>query len=396
MTSHARFPERERRVAGAPSVDPLSPAAQIIAAASRERPADAVLRETLRRRSDLSAEDRRAISRAVFSYYRWLGWLDTKRPLLSQLKYALELANAFADRPNSFSDEKLVRRSIAPWVHEHCGVSPAWARAIQAEPRLWLRAKRGRGSVLARKLGECWIPGARALADAIAYQGSEDLFRSREFHAGEFEIQDVASQAVGLICDPKPGEVWWDACAGEGGKTLHLSDLMANKGLIWASDRAGWRLRQLKRRAGRAGCFNYRAAVWDGGSNLPTRTRFDGVLLDAPCTGVGTWQRNPQARWTTTPADVAELAAVQLNLLAHTAPAVKPGGRLIYAVCTLTRAETGEVARIFVERFPEFEPASIRSPWEEIHQTPYLGLWPQDTGGNGMFLAAWQRKPTSG
>jgi len=172
--------------------------------------------------------------------------------------------------------------------------------------------------------------------------------------------------------------------------------LMANQGLIWASDRAGWRLRQLKRRAGRAGCFNYRAVVWDGGSNLPTRTRFDGVLLDAPCTGVGTWQRNPQARWTTTPADVAELATVQLNLLAHTAPAVKPGGRLIYAVCTLTRAETGEVARIFAERFPEFEPASIRSPWEEIHQTPYLRLWPQDTGGNGMFLAAWQRKPTGG
>ncbi len=120
------------------------------------------------------------------------------------------------------------------------------------------------------------------------------------------------------------------------------------------------------------------------------------MLVDAPCTGVGTWQRNPQARWTTTLADVAELAAVQLNLLSHTALAVKPGGRLIYAVCTMTRAETEEVAAAFVERFPAFEAASLRNPWGASHQTPYLGLWPQETGGNGMFLAAWRRKPASG
>ena len=396
MTPRAGFPGHRPRVPGTPSIDLRSPAAQIIAPASRERPADAVLRGTLRRPPNLSAEDRRAISHAVFSYYRWLGWLDPKRSLRAQLTHALELADAFAKRPGPFSDVKLVQRSVAPWVQEQCEVTPAWARAIQKEPRPWLRAKKGQGTALARKLGECWIPRPPALADAIEYHGDEDLLRSCEFHAGEFEIQDVASQAVGLICEPKPGETWWDACAGEGGKTLHLSDLMANKGLIWASDRAGWRLRQLKRRAGRAGCFNYRAVVWDGGPRLPTMTRFDGVLVDAPCTGVGTWQRNPQARWTTTPADVAELAAVQLNLLSHTAPAVKPGGRLIYAACTLTRAETEEVTRAFAERFPEFEPARIRSPWETSNQTPYLWLWPQDTGGNGMFLAVWRRKPAGG
>jgi len=396
MTSHAGFPGHRPRVPGTSPIDLRSPAVQIIAAASRERPADAVLRETLRRPPNLSAEDRRAISHAVFSYYRWLGWLDPKRSLRAQLTHALDLANAFAERPGTFSDDKLIQRSVAPWVQEQCEVTPAWVQAMQEEPRLWLRAKKGQGTTLARKLGQCWIPRTPALADAIEYRGNADLFRSREFHAGEFEIQDVASQAVGLICDPKPGETWWDACAGEGGKTLHLSDLMANKGLIWASDRAEWRLRQLKRRAGRAGCFNYRALVWDGGPKPPTKTRFDGVLVDAPCTGVGTWQRNPQARWTTARADVAELAAVQLNLLSHTAPAVKPGGRLIYAVCTMTRAETEEVAAAFVERFPEFEPATIQSPWEASNQTPYLSLWPQETGGNGMFLAVWRRKPAGG
>ncbi|MGC8000561.1 hypothetical protein ACP3XN_24520, partial [Salmonella enterica] len=83
---------------------------------------------------------------------------------------------------------------------------------------------------------------------------------------------------------------------------------MENSGLIWASDRAAWRLQKLKRRTARAKVFNYRVAMWDGGVKLPTKTKFDGVLVDAPCSGLGTWQRNPHARWTTTPGDVAELA----------------------------------------------------------------------------------------
>jgi 16S rRNA (cytosine967-C5)-methyltransferase len=230
-----------------------------------------------------------------------------------------------------------------------------------------------------------WETGA-PLADAILYKGEEDLFRRPEFHAGEFEIQDIASQAVGWLCAPQPGETWWDACAGEGGKTLHLSALMENRGLIWASDRAEWRLKNLKRRAARAQVFNFRAASWDGGSKLPTKTKFDGVLVDAPCSGVGTWQRNPHARWTTTLPDVRELAAVQKRLLANVAGSVKPGGKLIYAVCTLTRAETTEVAADFSGRFPNFEPLPL---WES-GATRFI--WPQDLGGNGMFIAGWRRR----
>jgi 16S rRNA (cytosine967-C5)-methyltransferase len=101
---------------------------------------------------------------------------------------------------------------------------------------------------------------------------------------------------------------------------------MSNEGLIWASDRAQWRLaklKQLKQRAARAKMFNYRAALWDGGDHLPTRTLFDGVLVDAPCSGVGTWHRNPHARWTTTANDVLELAEIQKRLLAEAARAVK-------------------------------------------------------------------------
>jgi 16S rRNA (cytosine967-C5)-methyltransferase len=230
------------------------------------------------------------------------------------------------------------------------------------------------------------------LPDAVLYQGAEDLFRTPEFHAGEFELQDISSQAVGLVCNPQPGETWWDACAGEGGKLLHLSALMENKGLIWASDRAEWRLKHLKRRTARAQAFNYRAALWNGGAKLPTKTKFDGVLLDAPCSGIGTWQRNPHARWTTTLDDVKELAAVQKQLLAHVAPSVKPGGKLVYAVCTLSRSETIEVVEAFEKQFPDFKPIEVLNPLKpDAPASAQAWIWPQDSGGNGMFIASWRR-----
>ena len=205
-------------------------------------------------------------------------------------------------------------------------------------------------------------------------------------------MQDVSSQAVGLICDPRPGEKWWDACAGEGGKTLHLADLMGNKGLIWASDRAGWRLAMLKRRAARAGVFNYRTVTWDGVPRPPTKTEFDGVLVDAPCSGIGTWQRNPHARWTTTAQDVKELGEVQEQLLLHAAGGVKPGGRLVYAACTLAPLETTKVVKAFEDRCPSFERLAVRNPLV-FGSLPreLLYLLPQETGGNGMFVAAWLR-----
>jgi len=280
---------------------------------------------------------------------------------------------------------------VPDWLRPEMDLPPAWLRAIQGETKLWLRAKPGQGMALVEKLGAAKLEKA-LLPDAVHYKGEEDLFKRDEFHAGEFEIQDIASQAVGWLCAPQPGETWWDACAGEGGKTLHLSALMQNKGLIWSSDRADWRLRNLKRRAARAQVFNFRVALWDGGAKPPTKTKFDGVLLDAPCSGVGTWQRNPHSRWTATLQDVQELAVVQKQLLAHAAPSVKPGGRLIYSVCTLTRAETGGVVADFNTRFgADFEPMEL-PVLPTLAPAAALTIWPQDMEGNGMFIAGWRRK----
>ncbi len=369
-------------------------AAEVIRQAGKDKPADAALRAVLKSLRDLAPFDATEIAKTVFIYYRWHVWLRDERGVEAKMRLALRLNQRFQDHETSIPLTELRAKAVPVWTAEQMEVSDEWLRSLQREPKLWLRAQRGTATALAEKLRLTGASAPPGFSDALRYDGEEDLFQTPEFHAGEFEIQDIASQAVGLLCDPQSGETWWDTCAGEGGKTLHLSDLMQNKGLIWASDRAEWRLAKLKRRAARAKVFNYRSAHWDGGAKLPTKTKFDGVLVDAPCSGIGTWQRNPQARWTTTPDDVRELSEIQKNLLAHVAPGVKPGGKLIFSVCTLTRAETVEVVADFNVNFAsEFEP--MRLP--EIHSGDQPAaaikfIWPQDWGGNGMFVAGWRRK----
>jgi 16S rRNA (cytosine967-C5)-methyltransferase len=353
---------------------------------------DAVLRGELKRQSGLSGPLSGAVARAVFAWQRWRGWLDDSRPLCESIPEALGLQERFNGDSGSFSDEQLGLRAIPRWTASVVKVRPEWVRTLQHEPSLWLRARAGNGCALAVKLDDCQLLKHPLLGDAVRYCGQKDLFKSPEFHTGAFEVQDLSSQIVGLICDPQPGETWWDACAGEGGKLLHLSDLMRNQGLIWASDPAQWRLKRLKLRAARAKAFNYRAGFWDGTAKLPTKAKFDGVLVDAPCSGVGTWQRNPHARWTTTLGDVQELASLQNQLLGRAAPSVKVGGKLLYSVCTLTRTETTGIIEAFENSFPEFTPMKLVNPLTP--ETPAehgVWLWPRKDEGNGMFVAGWIR-----
>ncbi len=372
----------------------LNEAARILKQVAAGTPADQALREGLTRTRHYSAPgDRRAVSRAVFTYFRWWRWLNAKDSLQKQLEAALSLQDRFDRLPVSLKSEALAARVVPDWLKtEMDDVPTGWLQQLQREPVLWIRTKRGLESKVTTALDNCapasgpQLSALNSQLSAFRYAGLTDLYRTAAFQAGEFEIQDLASQLVGHACAPQPGETWWDTCAGEGGKTMHLSDLMQNKGTIWASDRSVRRLAKLKDRAARSGAFNYRAAEWDGGARLPTKTKFDGVLIDAPCSGVGTWQRNPHARWTTQPKDVQELAVVQRTLLDHAAPSVKAGGRLIYSVCTLTRAETTAVADAFAAAHPDFEPSPVfGSPSSVL-------LWPQDLNANGMFIAAWRKK----
>jgi 16S rRNA (cytosine967-C5)-methyltransferase len=371
----------------------LNHAAQILAAISADRRADIALRSYFEHHRYLRPPAKRAISHAVFSYFRWLAWLDPKESPQKRVAHAAALHERFAADARSVKAETLAVRAVPGWLKEEMDLPADYLRQIQRDAPLWLRARPATGARLGAALRDC--EHSDRAPDALRYTGRQDLFRTEEFQNGAFEIQDLGSQLVGHACAPKPGETWWDACAGEGGKLLHLADLMANKGVIWATDRNARRLAVLKHRTARAQLFNYRTALWDGSARLPTKTRFDGILLDAPCSGVGTWQRNPHARWTTTPDDVRELAVAQRTLLDHVAGALKPRGRLIYAVCTLTRSETTEVAAAFAAAHPELEPWPLFGAGADpdaAGASNQITLWPHEINGNGMFMAAWRRR----
>ena len=377
----------------------LNQAARILKVVQTGTPADQALRESLTQDRHFTAPlQRRQVSRAVFSYFRWWRWLAPKDSLQKQVEAALVLQARFDQNPATFKPEALAVRVVPDWLKSEMNPVPVeWLRQLQREPALWIRVQQGREAKVTAALGNCTsanlpqFPSLSPQLSALSYSGLTDLYRTQGFQAGEFEIQDLASQLVGHACAPQPGETWWDTCAGQGGKTMHLADLMHNKGMIWASDRSVRRLAKLKERAARAKVFNYRSTEWDGGAKLPTKTKFDGALIDAPCSGTGTWQRNPHARWTTTPADVQELAAVQTNLLNHVAPALKPGGKLVYSVCTLTRSETTVIADAFTAAHPEFEPSPVFGS-QLSALSSQLFLQPQELNANGMFIAAWRRK----
>ncbi|MBW8781497.1 MAG: RsmB/NOP family class I SAM-dependent RNA methyltransferase [Verrucomicrobia bacterium] len=377
----------------------LNRAALIIDQVSAEKPADYVLRGELGAAKHLLSSEKRDIAHAVFAYHRWFGWLDQSASTQIRLASALDLQRKYDADPASIKPESLTARAVPDWLKTEMEITPAYLRQLQRPSSLWIRVQREFAAALPRSLGHCTAPDLSVLpglstsgqpSTALRYSGSTDLFKTSEFQKGVFEIQDLASQLVGHACAPQPGETWWDTCAGEGGKTLHLADLMANKGLIWASDRNTGRLAALRKRAARAQVFNYRAVTWNGGPFLPTKTKFDGILVDAPCSGVGTWQRNPHARWTTTPTDVKELAEIQIQLLDNVANSLKPGGRLIYAVCTLTKSETTAIADKFTATHPGFEPAPVFGSLATADSRFFV--WPQDFDANGMFIAAWKRK----
>jgi len=368
-------------------------ASRVLAAVRPGVPADAALRDYLARNRTLGAVGKRSVSRAVFAYFRWVNWLDTEASAQKRVIRALEFQARFDREPASIKVEALAARAVPEWLAGEMELSAGYLRQLQREPSLWIRTKSGATQEVAKALKDTEPPALPGSVlpppdlSALRFRGTADLHRAAGFQSGQFEIQDLASQLVGHACAPLPAETWWDACAGEGGKALHLSDLMRNKGLLWATDRSARRLALLRKRAARAGMFNYRAAEWTGTGPAPFRTKCDGVLVDAPCSGVGTWQRNPHARWTTSPADVKELAAVQAGLLRLAAASVKPGGRLVYAVCTLTRSETTAVADGFGSGHPDFEPLALPISRSDSRIT----LLPQDFDANGMFIAAWKR-----
>jgi 16S rRNA (cytosine967-C5)-methyltransferase len=247
-----------------------------------------------------------------------------------------------------------------------------------------------------------------ALDGALRIEGKPALQRSRAFREGLIEVQDLGSQIIAALVAARRGEFIVDFCAGAGGKTLALGSAMDNTGRLYALDTSAARLARFKPRLVRSGLSN----VWPiaiSGLNDDRIKRLSSkahaVLVDAPCSGLGTLRRNPDLKWRIGPESVAALQEQQEKILRAASRLVKPGGRLIYATCSLLPQENEQLVERFLSTCPEFSrvPAAevlerqrIRIPpdWQPLNAAGDLMLWPHRAGSDGFFAACMVRAGT--
>jgi len=237
----------------------------------------------------------------------------------------------------------------------------------------------------------------------LRVHGKPALNKLDVFTRGEVEVQDEGSQLLALMLDAKRGEMVVDFCAGAGGKTLALGAAMRNTGRLYAFDTSGHRLAALKPRLARSGLSNvYPVQIAHERDDRIKRLagKIDRVLVDAPCSGLGTLRRNPDLKWRQSPAAIEELTAKQTAILASAARLLKPGGRLVYATCSLLAEENEAIASAFeAAGAASWRPlaaaevltrAHVERAAELVHGA-HLRLWPHRHGTDGFFAAAWER-----
>jgi len=237
----------------------------------------------------------------------------------------------------------------------------------------------------------------------LRLQGKPALQKLPLFVGGHVEVQDEGSQLLALMTGAKRGEMVVDFCAGAGGKTLALGAMMRNTGRLYAFDVSGHRLDKLKPRLARSGLSNvYAAQIAHERDERIKRLagKIDRVLVDAPCSGLGTLRRNPDLKWRQSPQAVHELRDKQLAILRSAARLLKPGGRLVYATCSLLPAENEDVVAAFQAEMPDWQPlnanglltqAGVARADELVTPAGHLRLWPHRHATDGFFAAAWQR-----
>ncbi len=239
---------------------------------------------------------------------------------------------------------------------------------------------------------------------ALLIEGAFNPFTTRAFHDGVFELQDEASQIVCELTAPPPRGLIVDACAGAGGKTLALAALLEGRGKVMSLDIDEAKLAELRRRAKRAGAVNVQALAIDESGSLPEAVqavagKVDRVLVDAPCSGTGVLRRNPEARARLTPDAVTRLAQTQLAIVERVLPLLAPGGRLVFATCSLLRAEGEELLDAIEARHPELTPVNLAEIYDRAYverferRAPHrLRLSPHRHGTDGFFIGCLRRK----
>ena len=396
-----------------------------------DHPADAVVSRYFREHRQLGHADRAFVAETVFAVLRrgrsiearCAGQLSDRRRLLATLALVrgwsqrelapvlkaseeewLAAAKAMpeADLPPA------VRSDLPDWLYarleQQFGADEALAlaRAMNQSAPLDLRVntlKTDREALLAKLAADGIAAQPGALSPlAVRLRDKPALAKHPLFLEGAFEVQDEGSQLLGFLLEPKRGEMVVDFCAGAGGKTLLLGAQMRNTGRLYAFDVSDKRLANLKPRLARSGLSNVHPARIEHERDQKIKRlagKADRVLVDAPCSGLGTLRRNPDLKWRQDEKSVAELTAKQASILEAAATLVRPGGRLVYATCSLLSAENDAIVTAFLEKHADFAllPASaVLGKQGIVVEGEMLRLLPHKHNTDGFFAAALERK----
>lgn len=233
--------------------------------------------------------------------------------------------------------------------------------------------------------------------EGLVVQGTDRLDRLPSYQEGLFQVQDAGAMFVAPLCQPRPGQRWLDVCAAPGGKTTHLAQLMGDVGYIAACDQQGGRLRLLQQNIDRLGLTSVKTWVMDATCTLPEDGYFDGILIDAPCSGFGVLRRHPDIKWRKTEANILELQATQLQLLHTQCERLAPTGVLVYSVCSNEPEETHGVIQRFLAEHPSMrlDPITCGLPGSLAQASPTPGtldLTPEQLGTEGVFVTRFRRQ----
>ena len=373
----------------------------IIASARDGGPAaDTLIARYFKERRYAGSRDRRAVRDHVYDAVRRAG----ERPSTGRAAM-IGLARERSDIEALFDGSAHGPAPIEPGEEGAIsGAVPDWLRPLLAGP-VEQDALLGRAPVDLRvnRLKAAMKDVAPLYPDAVPIEGLSDAMRlsegwpveqSEAWKQGLVEVQDAGSQMISAACQAQPGMTVVDMCAGAGGKTLALASAMAGKGVLIAADTIRSRLARLGPRAERAGATFIETLLLDqvheSRALESLHGRADVVLVDAPCSGTGTWRRNPEARWRLTPARLDRLIQEQARILDFSAPLVKPDGVLVYATCALTDREGQDQTRAFLERHAGWAADTVLSPMGRPHGDGIL-LTPGHDGTDGFYFARLRR-----
>ncbi len=391
-------------------------------------PADIALRDFFRQHRQLGARDRAFVAEGVFALLRRRRSLSMHAATTAPRNLAI--ATCLRELGVSLRElESALTADEQAWAREFKARKPELSRAEAADLPDWLWAALGEAFPAERDaLARSWLAPApldlrinplktnrEAAQAALAADGIRTvptpysplglravgkpaLQRHALFTSGAIEVQDEGSQLLCFLVAPKRSEMVVDFCAGAGGKTLLLGAMMRSQGRLYAFDISPRRLANLRPRLARSGLSNVHPVRIADERDARIRRlagKIDRVLVDAPCTGFGTLRRNPDLKWRQPQGSVAELAAKQARLLAAAAPLVKPGGRMVYATCSVLPAENEAVVDSFLAAHPEFSPgdaaAELRRAGIALDTGPTLRLYPHRHGCDGFFAAILER-----